>query len=430
MTTNSDERVFGVRSSAAFVVGTVVGTGIYLKPGLVASLLGEPWKVFLLWALAGVFTTAGAVVYSQLARIWPQSGGAYRFLYRVYGPWAASMLLSADVFLGRPAAVGALATGFGLVWELSDQEGLIVACSLIVALTMVQLRGAKVQGLSQTLLTGLQLVPLVLVLATWALLDHDQGGSPQALAPGGVSQWSAAFLAILWAYDGWYNLTILGAEVKDPERTFFRALVGGMVCVTSLYLALNGVLFSCLPPQVVAESQVPFARLFEAWQFPWLGFALKVSLTLALLATLNGTLACGSRVMVAASQDGLIRAKLGTDPTRPLPTLAFSLLCLGLLILFGGLPLTLNLFDSLSELTVVIVVLLTSLSITCIFHRDKLGRKVSAAVYGCAIFYLGVNTVLLYLLVVESNWLALWGALSVGVLGTVLWYFRDSKIRN
>jgi len=106
------------------------------------------------------------------------------------------------------------------------------------------------------------------------------------------------------------------------------------------------------------------------------------------------------------------------------------LLCLGLLILFGGLPLTLNLFDSLSELTVVIVVLLTSLSITCIFHRDKLGRKVSAAVYGCAIFYLGVNTVLLYLLVVESNWLALWGALSVGVLGTVLWYFRDSKIRN
>jgi basic amino acid/polyamine antiporter, APA family len=417
------ERVFGKGQACAFVVGTVVGTGIYLKPGLVAGLVGETWQALLLWILGGLFATAGAVVYCELARTWPFSGGAYLFLHRVYGPWAASLLLAADVFLGRPAAVGALASGLGLVWGLSHGHGLLLAVALIVVLTGIQLLGSRMQGWSQSLLTGLQLVPLIVVLAMWLALG-DGSAAVTATATATQGQWAAAFLAVMWAYDGWYNLTILGGEVKEPDRTFPVALIGGMAGVTVLYVALNGVLFLQLGHSGVAESPMPFLALFELWDLPVLGQALQVSLSLALLATLNGTLACGSRVLVAASQNGLVRVLLDRDPTKPTPTLVFACWCLGFLALFGGLPLELNLFDSLTELTAVIVAILTGLTVSCVFHREKLKRRVPVSVHLCALFYLGLNGVLMYWLVRESNMLALWGATSVVILGSVLWLVR------
>ena len=96
MSVRSRERVFGVVPSTAFVVGTVVGTGIYLKPGVVAGLLGQPWQVYFVWLLGGLFATAGALVYIQLAKNWPTNGGPFIYLRCTYGPWAASLLLAQE----------------------------------------------------------------------------------------------------------------------------------------------------------------------------------------------------------------------------------------------------------------------------------------------------------------------------------------------
>jgi hypothetical protein len=128
-------------------------------------------------------------------------------------------------------------------------------------------------------------------------------------------------------------------------------------------------------------------------------------------------------VIVAAAKDGLVR-DVGEEPTAPAPTLAFSLWCLGFLFLFGGLPLTLNLFDSLSELTAVVVALLSALTVTCVFRSSKLTLPVPGPVYLCAIFYLTLSAGLLYFLVVESNLLGLWGGATVLLLGTLTWAFR------
>lgn len=425
MSRTSLERVFGLGASLAFVVGTVVGTGIYLKPSLLASLVASPSHLFFLWALGGLFAGCGAAVYSALAQNWPESGGAYIYLRETYGSWAASVLLAADVFLGRPAAVGALATGMGLVWSLGRGATLILALGLILLLTVLQLGGSRLQGRTQVIMTALQCLPLLAVLGVGFLSPVSQ--VPPPLQDESATQWAAAFLAILWAYDGWYNITLMAGEVDNPKKTFPVALVGGLGMVTLLYLALNWVLLKHLSLELIQSSPVPFAALFEKWNLPWLGTALRLALSVALLATLNGTLACGSRVLVAASQDGLIPRGLGSNPTERAPTLCFALWCLGFLLLFGGLPLRLHLFDSLTELTALIVVLLTCLTVTCVFHKKNFEQPVPPIFKLCALLYIALNIGLAYFVVREGNLLALAGGLGVFCIGTAVWFNKRGR---
>lgn len=418
--------MFGLLPSVGFVVGTVVGTGIYLKPGLLAGLLHRPNQIVLVWLLGGVFAFCGARVYTHLAANWPENGGAYLYLRSTYGKWAASLLLAADIFLGRPAAVGALATGLGLVWGLGRGSGLWLAAATVALFTFIQLLGSRVQGWSQAGLTALQLVPLL------AALMFGRGAEPSAVSASwavstGEVRWAAAFLAVMWAYDGWYNITILAGEVKEPSKTIPRALLGGMGFVTMLYVLLNVALCNRVSREQLMEAPIGLILLWG--ESSWLGLATQCALTLAMLATLNGTLACGARMIVAGREDGLISERVGEKPTSVVPTVAFSLWCLGLLAVFGGLPPERSLFDSLSEFTAVVVTLLSALTVTCVFHRRLFSVTASWGVLAAALFYLGVTGILLYLLMVESIGVALIGAFAVLLLGSLMWLIRRKDPR-
>ena len=415
----SHSRVYGPVPAAAFVVGTVVGTGIYLKPGLVAALLTEPWQVYLVWFLGGAFATAGALVYTHLAANWPENGGPFVYLRAVYGPWAASLLLAADVFLARPAAVGALASGLGLIWGLPPGPGLALALVTVSGLSLIQLLGRRFQGWSQTAFTIFQLLPLsaIVVTAPFHESSGQSGWTGEALSP----QWAAAFLAVLWAYDGWYNITILAGEVRSPQKTLRGSLFGGMALITSLYLLLNWVLLENVPRERLIDEPIGFLLLLQDWKLGWLGTATQLALSAALLATLNGTLACGARMIVAGASRGLLNRAVGSEPTAPRPTLCFALWCIGLLALFGGLDLRKNLFDSLTEFTAVIVAALSALTVSCLFHGQKFQQKPGPGPKLAGVFYLTITVVLL---VKEANWVGLAGVVTVGLLGTFLWARR------
>lgn len=418
------ERVFGIVPSTSFVVGTVVGTGIYLKPAVVASLLSQPWQIYLIWLLGGVFATAGATVYIELARNWPSNGGPFLYLRSTYGPWAASLLLAADIFLARPAAVGALASGLGLVWGLPYALGLVLAVTVVVGLSVVQLLGARIQGWSQTVLTLLQLLPLLAVLCFFAV--DGRGSQPEWPVLTNGARWGSAFLAVLWAYDGWYNITILGGEVERPGKTLRWALVGGMVFVTGLYLMLNSLLCHQLGYERLTGESIGILALLSDWNLSWLQTATQFALTLAMLATLNGTLACGARMIVAGAREGLLCAAVAVDPTAPRPTVSFTLWCVGLLLLFSGLPLERNLFDSLTEFTAVVVAILSTLTVTCVFHGKLFAQVPSRWVLTAAGCYLLIASGLLGLLISESHWLALAGVVTVSLVGTFLWFRRQT----
>lgn len=421
----SSPRQYGGITAMAFVIGTVVGTGIYLQPRQVAKLAPEPWQNLLLWAAGGLFALCGAIAYARLSQVWPESGGAFVYLRNCYGEWVGSLLLAADILLGRPAAVGALATGLGLIWGLDGPRTLGLAIATLVVLTACQLIGRQATGGLQVALTLLQMLPLLVIAGSGAslpsLVPEPASGQPVL--------WASGFLAVLWAYDGWYNITILGGEVENPEVNLRRSLIGGVLAVTGLYLALNGLLLAKIPRADILAQGLPFTSLLSGWDLSELGALLKVGLSLALLSTLNGVLACGPSMLGAA---GLLTAAEADqdERTRTGASMLFSSWCLGLLMLFAGLPSQFALFNQLSEYTSVIVAALSGLTVTCVFRLRARGHRVDTLTTLAAVIFLLIDLVLMVLLAGERPGLAAGGALSVLVAGSALNVLRRRALQE
>lgn len=396
----------------------MVGTGIYLKPAQVARMAPEPWQNLLIWAAGGLFALCGALTYARLSAVWPYSGGAFVYLRQCYGEWVASQLLAADVLLARPAAVGALATGLGLIWELSSRQTVILALVTLLALTTGQLLGRKTTAGLQIALTLLQMLPLLVIAgAGLALTDAPPQPRPDAQQ----ALWASGFLAVLWAYDGWYNVTILGGDVERPQVNLRRALVGGVLLVALTYVGLNALLLARVPRSEIIGQGVPFAALLAGWDLAALGALLKVGLSLALLGTLNGTLACGPSMLAAGGLGG-------TDvEARRRSTLLFAGWCVGLLLLFAGLPSQFALFDTLSEYTAVVVAGLSGLTVSCVFHLPRLGFPCDGVTRTAASLFLLIDLGLVVLLAFERPGLALSGSLSVLLGGSLLYVLRQRR---
>lgn len=409
---------YGPWTALAFVVGTVVGTGIYLKPAQVARLAPEPWQNLTLWAAGGIFALCGALAYARLASVWPASGGAYVYLRNCYGERVGSALLASDVLLARPAAVGALATGLGLIWKLSPAGTVALAVSTLLILTLTQLMGRQTTGGLQVALTLAQMMPLAMVAGSGASL-------PPAIPEPASAQpvlWASGFLAVIWAYDGWYNVTILGGQVERPEVNLRRALLGGVVLVTTVYVGLNALLLSRVPRAKILEQGVPFGILLDGWGLGILADLLRWGLSLALLSTLNGVLVCGPSMMAAG---GLVPER--DESASKWPALLFSAWCLGLLLLFAGLPSRFALFDQLSEYTAAVVAGFSGLTVSCVFRLPDLGYKVDWPTRAAAGLFLVIDGTLVVLLAWERPLLALGGALSVMVAGAALHRLRMSQ---
>ena len=407
-------RQYGAAAAMAFVVGTMVGTGIYLKPAQVSRLAPESWQNLALWAAGGLFALCGALVYARLAEVWPESGGAYVYLRNCYGDWVGSLLMAADVLLGRPAAVGALATGLGLIWSLPPEQTLMVAVATLVCLAAGQALGRKAIGGMQVVLTLLKLMPFALIAGAGMTLP--------AAAPTPTGEpvfWAGGFLAVLWAYDGWYNIAILGGEVSRPERNLRRSLVGGVLLVTVFYLAMNALVLAKISraEMLAKDAPLPFVLLLNGWAWgPGLGLAVQVGLTISVLATLNGTLACGPSMLAAGGLSDLRSVRRGT--------LLFTGWCLGMLLLFAGLPSQFALFDQLSEYTAVVVAGLSGLTVTCLFRLPRFGQRVDPVSGLAALLFLTVDLALVVMLLVERPGLAVAGALSVLAAGSALHALR------
>ncbi len=399
----------------AFVVGIMIGTGIYVQPQVVAQRAPEAWQNLLLWAAGGLFALSGAIVYARLSAVWPQSGGAFVYLRNCYGEWVASLLLAADVLLGRPAAVGALATGLGLIWGLDSQATLLLAATTLVCLTAGQLLGRQATGGIQVVLTMMQMLPLVLVGLAGASLPPAPSVPP---APDQPVLWASGFLAVMWAYDGWYNITILGGEVEKPEINLRRSLIGGVLMVTIVYVGLNALLLSRIPRADIVATVLPFSALLAGWGLSHLGVVLKASLSLALLATLNGILACGPSMLAASGLGGRALA----SPRRS--TALFSCWCLGLLLLFAGLPSQFELFNQMTDYTSVIVAALSGLTVTCLFHLGRFAHRPDPLSVLAALVFLAIDGALMVRLAGERPGLALGGSLSVLLAGSVLHLLR------
>ena len=313
-------RGLGPWAAASLVVGTIIGTGIFLKTAVMAQTGGSAAWVLAAWACAGALSLFGALTYAELGAMFPHAGGEYVFLRKGYGPTMGYLYAWNRFWIATPGSIAAYAVGtttfLGGVVEI-DPDSKLVALTLVVVFTVVNTLPVRAGGALQTLLTAMKVVMIgglafgALFLARdgdWSRVTDSGAGFP------GWSAFGAMVLAALWAYDGWNNLPMAAGEVRDPQRNLPRAIIWGALGVFAIYALVNVGYFHALPfSEITAKSSTSIAQQ-TATQF--LGgpaqALLAAAMAISAISAMNGSMLTGARVPYAVASDGLAPRVLAT----------------------------------------------------------------------------------------------------------------------
>ena len=342
----------GLASAVAVLVGSTIGSGIFRVPAEVARDVGDTWLYLLVWVAGGILALAGALTYSELAAMYPKSGGIYVFLREAFGRPVAFLFSWAMLVVIRPAALGAISStsasytlrcfGFDPHTELGPiQAEQALGAVYIVLVMTVNYVGVHHAALLQNFSTILKVGALVvLVLAGFAFGEAVATTAGATEATGGFTGFFAALIPVMWAYDGWADVSFIGGEVRNPQKTLPRALFLGTALIITVYLAANFVylhLFSIGGEGVLKGIGQSFrmglggrelvaADVLQLLVGPIGVVLISVTVAVSTFGTLNGTMMTSPRIFFAAARDGLFPKAIATvHPIAKTPTRAILL---------------------------------------------------------------------------------------------------------
>ena len=322
-------RDLGLWGAAAIVVGTVIGSGIFLVPKAMILRVGSPEMVFAVWIFGGLLSIFGALTYAELAAALPEAGGEYVYLREAYGPFFGFLYGWTQTWVAKSASIATLATAFFYYLAnfyptldnvmaavplpigpgggpLEIRSGQILAMAVILGLAGLNYFGVRFGGAVQVVVTIVK-VGCILVLIAIGLTAPSASVanfSTSVPASGGFAGFFAALVAALWAYDGWNNVNMVASEIKNPQRNLPWALIGGVLLVMAIYLATNLAYFYVLPADAVATSDRVAAEMMRRVMGPTGAGAVSLAAMISIFAALNGSILSGSRVPYALARDG------------------------------------------------------------------------------------------------------------------------------
>jgi basic amino acid/polyamine antiporter, APA family len=367
--------------ATSLVVGVIIGTGIFLKAASTAQAVGTPALVLGAWLAAGVVAILGALCFAELGGLLPHAGGEYVYLRTAYGE-IPGFLFACNAFVLGGAAVAAYGAAvaifvsdihrfdarwyqhtlhlFGAAWTIELGMRQLIAVGVIAVFAIINCLGVMLGGRVQTVLTATKVAAVLLVAAGVFLFGDAHDGSnlhaPAGAASGGLAGFGAAMFAALWAYSGWQFLPMAAGEVREPQHTLPRAIVGGTLLVLGLYVAINAAYLYALPFSQVASAnstaypEAPSVAARAVQTFLG-GRAAPIAALIFLISTigsLNGVILSAARVPYAAARDGLFFApfgQLGTKSRVPVVSLV-------LLAVWGAVLALSGTFDQLTDMAV------------------------------------------------------------------------------
>ncbi|HEV2733648.1 MAG TPA: amino acid permease [Longimicrobiaceae bacterium] len=305
-------RRLGFWSAVAVLVGSTIGSGIFRVPSTVAADVGTVGAMIMLWVLGAVIALFGALTLAELAALFPRSGGIYVFLREAYGPLPAFLFGWTELLVIRPSALGGIAMLFAEYVQtfvpITEAGVKMVAAGAILTLATANILSVKWGALVQNASTLAKAVTLVGLAAAAFLLGDGSAGafaSPVEWSPTTWGGFGIALVAVMWAYDGWADLTFMAGEVKDPARVLPRALLGGTAAVIAIYLAVNAAYLYVLPVSEMAGRPLVAADAARK-VFGQAGAAIVAAMVmLSAFGALNGSTMTGPRIFYAMADDGL-----------------------------------------------------------------------------------------------------------------------------
>jgi len=263
-------RALGLGSAVLFVLGSVIGSGIFLTTGVMAAALPSPVLILAAWLAGGVIALSGGLTYAELGAMFPRSGGVYVYLRESFGPMLAFLYGWAALLIFFSGGIAAVAVGFAdyvsyfapslsaarVVWTVATPLGAwtVSAAQLVAVLSIAALAAINYSGVRSG--NGVNVVLTVVKVAALAALPimalAASAAAPQwspvvPPIPRPAAAFGVAMIAVLWANDAWYCVTWIAGEMKNPQRDLPRALLFGISLLTLIYLAVNVAYLYALP---------------------------------------------------------------------------------------------------------------------------------------------------------------------------------------
>jgi APA family basic amino acid/polyamine antiporter len=308
-------RVLGFRDTFNLLVGTVIGSGIFIVPATIAGAVESPVLMLAVWVVGGILTFFGALAFAELAAAYPDAGGMYVYLREAYGRLVAFLFGWSLFFVIDAGSVAALASALSTKYlphfvPLGPLGAKLVSVTLIAAIVIINCAGVRWGALVQGTLTFIKVAGVVgLSVVVFLFADGNPAHftSPPAppLSPALLGGFGVALVASLWAYKGWEVATFAAGEVQHPQRNLPRALLAGTLVIVALYLLANVAYLYVFRSTDIAGSSRIAADAMNAAVGPVGASIIAAVILLSIIGATNGTILAAARVFFAMARDGL-----------------------------------------------------------------------------------------------------------------------------
>ncbi|MGE0883321.1 MAG: APC family permease [Blastocatellales bacterium] len=430
-TTNQLKRQLGLTSATAMVVGEVIAVGIFLTPAGMAKSLGSPFWILVVWLAMGAMALCGALCYGALGARFPEAGGSYVYLREAYGRPVAFLYGWKCFLVMDPGITAALAVGLasyiGYLINLPEFGAKLVAIAAIVTFAIINIFGLRFGAGLMKWLTGLKLGALALIVV-WAimfrlgdlshftpLVEQRAGSAPL------VAALASGMVGAFFAFGGWWDLSKLAGEIRQPVRTLPRAMVFGVLLVTVVYVLTSAVFLYLVPLERVTSGETFAAQAGEAL-FGRAGGAIFSGIVIvSVLGSLAALVMSAPRVYFAMARDGVffhgiarLHPRFGTPARAILCQTAMA----SLLVAVGS-------FNQIVAYFVFVTVIFIALTVASVFRlRRQPGNDESLKLPAyplTPIVFLAFVAMLLWLMAGNNPGQALMGV-AIVILGAPIYY--------
>jgi APA family basic amino acid/polyamine antiporter len=348
------KRQLGLFDSTMIMVGIVLGSGIFLTTGIMASSIPSPTLILGAWIIGGLLTLAGALTYAELGAAMPEAGGQYVYLREAYNPLVAFLFGWILFLVYMTGCIAALAVAFaeyfgyffptlslqhilfvkdlnifGMTVHMSLSSGKLVGVTAILFLSIMNIIGTRLGKGIQNVLTVVKIGALFAIILLGFTIGKgtaiDFTFNPTGLSfTALITGFGLALVAVSWAFDGWNNVNFVAGEIKNPKRNLPLALIWGTLIITFLYVLVNYIYLYALPIGKMA-GEVRIAEKATAVLFGGTTAAIiSAAVVVSTFGSLNGSVLAGARVYYAMARDGLFFKRVANiHPTYGTP--AFSI---------------------------------------------------------------------------------------------------------
>lgn len=425
---NNLKRQFGLTTAVAILVGQVIAVGIFLTPAGMAKSVGSPFWLLVVWLVMGAMALSGALCYGELASRYPEAGGSYVYLREAYGKPLAFLYGWMTLLVMDPGLTAAFAVGMtgyiDYLIPLSPAGKIIFAIGSILILAGVNILGARVGSNVLKFLTLLKVGTLAFIVIFGFLGGRGNFDNfrPFFAAPESLfGALAGGMVGAFFAFAGWWEMSRLAGEVREPDKNLPKALAIGVVALTLIYISTSAVFMYLVPAAGVTSDETFAAQAGEALFGSIGGRVFAAVVVISVLGTLMAYLMAGPRVYYAMARDGLFFqavARLHPRFGTPHRATAIQALIASVLVFTGN-------FNEIISYFFFVVVVFIALTVAGLFviRRRRPFEGYSTPLFPLTpIFFIAITAFVLLLIAMRNPLQSILGVLVV-LLGLPVYYY-------